>query len=261
MTEVRGVRVRLSKWYADVVTDDGRAAIAYWGTLQAGRLHASVAGLLRSAGAAAASAFTVRAGSGPQLDGERLGWHAPALALHVVAERLAPAISHRLFEAPGGTVDWTAWAPAARVRIAVADATWAGAGYVERLDLTIAPWAVPVDTFTWGRWIGGTSSVVWITWRGPHPLRLAWHDGVAVRLDETGPDVVALGDSRLTLADHVLLTDAGVGAQLTSLRPLRALIGRVTRSHQTRWRSRGALELPGSPAQHGWAIHEVVRWR
>lgn len=252
----------LTKWYVDVVTADGRTAIAYWSDLRLGALHASVAGLLHGTDALAERVFTLRAGSGPRPTDDRLAWHTPALDLHVDVARGAPAIHHRLLDTPDGSVTWTVWSPAAAVHITAHGDRWTGTGYAERLDLTLAPWAVPVDTFQWGRWIGGGHTLVWIVWVGPVPRQLAWLDGVPVSLDAATPHGVELGGARrLTLTDHVVLTDSGISAPLATLTPLRALTDRFARSHQTRWRSTGRLDRPGAPGVSGWAIHEVVRWR
>jgi hypothetical protein len=255
------VRLALTKWYVDVVTDDGRTAIAYWGAVRVGRVHAAVAGLATGDGPSAVRSFTLRAGPAPAPAGDRLQWHTTALALDVAVTRVAAPIAHRLFADDAGAVDWTAWSPAADVRITTPHGCWQGAGYAERLDLSIAPWAVPVDTFRWGRWVDATGSFVWIAWDGPHPLRLAWLDGTAVPLATAGPDRIGAGDARLHLTDHLLLTDATLGSQLTALAPLRAVVDRVAHSHQLRHRSRGTLTPAAGPPRSGWAIHEVVRWR
>jgi len=256
------VRFSLIKWYIDVVTGDGRVAIAYWTAVRAGRMRHGVCGLLRSDGANASRVFTVRGAGEPRLDGDRLVWSAPPLALEVELLRLAPAISHRLLDSPDGAVDWQACAPAAHVRLAVAGEVLEGAGYAERLEVTIAPWALPLRTLHWGRWVADARSLVWIVWEGPHPLALAWLDGVLVEDPRVLDDGLSLGDAgRLVLADRTVITDATVGEQLAVLAPLRRLVERVSGSHQTRWRSRGTFTAPGTAALTGWTVHEVVRWR
>ena len=251
----------LRKWYVDVVTDDGRVAVAYWAALHAAGARYAVAGLVRGGAGATSSAFSLRASHGPRLLIDRLVWRAPSLGLDVSLLRLAPEVSQRLLDSPDGTVDWMAWAPAASVRLAIGDEVLEGEGYAERIDLTIAPWALPVRALHWGRWVGGPRWAVWLRWEGSHPLCLAWLDGVPVPAPRVGEDGVDLGDSgRLALSERTTVTDASIGEQLTSLTTLSALIDQVAQSRQLRWRSRGALTTPGAPAVDGWAIHEAVRW-
>ena len=251
----------LSKWYVDVVTGDGRVALAYWAEVRAGGAHYAVCGLQRAGAGTPSSTFSLRAAHGPRMVGDRLLWRAPSLALDASLLRLQPDVSRRLLDSPEGAVDWTAWAPAADVRLTIGDEVLAGEGYAERLDLTIVPWAIPLRTLHWGRWIGGSRSAIWIVWEGEHPLRLAWLDGVPLADPQVGGEGVSLGDAgHLAFGERTTITDASVGEQLTSLTSLSALIDRVAHSHQTRWLSRGSLTVPGAPALAGWTIREVVRW-
>jgi hypothetical protein len=255
------VAFHLTKWYVDVVTDDGRVAIAYWADLTYAGAHHAVCGLVRAGAGAPSAAFSLRAGHGPRLLGDRLVWRAPSLALDVSLLRLAPDLSRRLLDSADGVVDWMAWAPSAEVRLTLGDEVLTGEGYAERIDLSIAPWALPLQTLRWGRWIGGSRSAVWIVWEGPHPLRVAWLDGVPVAAPQVGEDRVTLGDAgTIALSQHTTVTDATIGEQLTTLTPLSALIDRVARSHQTRWSTRGTLTFADGKELAGWAIHEVVRW-
>ncbi len=64
----------LTKWYVDVVTGDGRTAIAYWARIHAGGVGYAACGLQYGQGATT-PAFSFRAGHGPRLIGDRLVWH------------------------------------------------------------------------------------------------------------------------------------------------------------------------------------------
>jgi len=251
----------LSKWYLDVVTDDGRVAIAYWAEVSAGGMQHAVCGLARAGGATTSSTFSLVGAHRPRLLSDRLLWHAPSLELDVELLRLSPEASRRLLDSPDGAVDWMAWAPSADVRMRIGDELLRGEGYAERVDLSIAPWALPLRTLVWGRWVSGSRSAIWLVWEGRHPLRLAWLDGVPAPAPDVGEGEVSLGAAgRLVFAGREMVTDASVGEQLTSLTPLRTLIDRVAQSHQTRWCSRGTLHAAGERPLEGWAIHEVVQW-
>ncbi len=256
------MRFALTKWYIDVVDDDGRVAIAYWASVRAAGVGHSVCGLLLSKGGGPAERmFTLRSTPAPVWAGDRLSWQCPALDVSVDVERRLGAFDRGLLGTASGTLDWHCEAPLARVRIATGSDVIEGDGYVERMHLGIAPWALPITRIRWGRWTGPGRSVVWIAWEGPHPLRLVWLDRVLVAdaaPSTTGVDLGALG--HLALADHVVVTDATVGEQLTSLAPLRALVDRVAHHHQTRWRARGTLREPNRDDVTGWVIHEVVEW-
>lgn len=251
----------LTKWYLDVVTDDGRLAIAYWSEVRFGAMQHAVCGLVRAGGGARTSQFSLRSARHPRLLNDRLVWRAPALDVDVSLLRLSPDVSRRLFDGPEGAIDWMAWAPSADVRLTVGDNVLHGEGYAERIDLTIVPWAIPLRTLRWGRWVSGSRSAVWITWEGPHEVRVAWLDSVSTPAPTVSEDGVDLGGAgRVLFRGLTKVTDASVGEQLTSLTPLRMVIDRVAQSHQLRWFTRGTLLVPGAEPLDGWAVHELVRW-
>lgn len=256
------MRFALTKWYIDVVADDGRTAIAYWTSLRAGRLHHAVSGVLRAHHGPATSRFTLRGVIPPAFTADRLDWRCAPLGLHIQLERHLPAISARLLERSDGALDWCAEAPRARVRLTIGREVVEGLGYAERLTMTLPPWTLPLTTLRWGRWLTPHHAATWIVWLGDHPLNLVWLDGVAVPDATVGNDGVDFGDDRrLALEDGVTITDATVGSQLAALPPLRRLLARVAGSHQTRWRSRGVLRESRNEPATGWAIHEEVQWR
>lgn len=251
------MRVALTKHYVDVVTDAGDVAIAYWARIDAQGVSRNVGGIVRSCPSLSTRTFTLRGGCAPAWDGERLHWACAPLDLALEAERTLRPFSHRLLQNPEGALDWHCTAARARVRMTIGADVLDGIGYAEQLESTIAPWALPLSTLRWGRWSSSAHSVVWIVWEGAQPLHLVWIDGALTRGATVGASAVSVDDAPvLSLEAGRVITDASVGEQLTSLRPLRSLVDRVAGSRQTRWVSRGTWR-DGSA---GWAIHEVVHW-
>ena len=257
------MRFALTKWYVDVVTDDGRAAIAYWASVRAAGVAHAVSGLLRaSAEGRAERTFTLHGSSAPVWSGDRLRWTSPALGVSLEAQRVVGAFEHPLLETSSGALDWCCEAPLARVRIATASEVIEGDGYVERMELGVAPWTLPVTRIIWGRWTGPGRSLVWIRWEGPHPLQLVWLDGALLAGAVPTPEGVDLGArGSLSLQDNAVITDATVREQLRPLAPLRRLVDKVAHHRQTRWRARGTLRETGRDELTGWVIHEAVEWK
>ena len=252
----------LTKWYVDVVAEDGRAAIAYWASLRAAGAAHAVSGVLRAdLEGRAERVFTMRGSPAPAWSSDRLEWSCAALRVSADAVRAQGPFRRRLLKTTSGVLDWHCEAPLARVRIAAPSVLVEGDGYVERMELGIAPWVLPIRRILWGRWTGPGRSLVWIRWEGPRPLQLAWLDGALVAHVVATADAVDLGPlGALSLHDQVVITDATVGEQLTSLAPLRRLVNKVARHRQTRWRARGTLRAPGGEST-GWVIHEAVEWK
>lgn len=254
----------LTKWYLDVVTEEGSVAIAYRGELRWGRLRPQFSGVFVDAGGGARTPWRMsgRSVAPPVLDADGLVWSAAPLDLRVAGIRQEAGFAHRLLETTQGTIDWRCELPRAAMRIQVGDRVLEGHGYAERLDLTLLPWRIPADEIRWGRFLAPGASVVWIEWRGETPLRVVFRDGRLVAATLVSEALVAGSEGwTLALEEHRVLSADRLGGLLAPLKPLSAVVAPIAAVQQTRWLSRGTLRANGTGPVEGWAIHELVRWR
>jgi hypothetical protein len=250
----------LRKWYLDCVADSGELCIAYRAELAIGTARLSTASLLRfDEQRASRSRWTVRSCPEPSGDGV-LSWEAAALDLSARFEARDPPCAATLLDGADGRVRWRCTHPRAAVEMRIAGEVLRGTGYAEVLDLTVPPWKLPIDELRWGRLLTASHGVVWIEWRGSHPQRLVFVDGrsVAGELDEHG---VRSETARAVLHEARVLRRGRIGDTVLSAVPgLEQLVpGRILGLEETKWRSRGTLQI-GSSEEQGWAIHELVRW-
>jgi hypothetical protein len=255
------VSFSLTKWYLDLVTEDGGVAIAYWAEVRWQGLRQPLCGLLLSpaGGATAPWRFSGRRVAPPVFEGGSLCWSAPPLGLSLEFERLESGFRHRLLHSPDGMVDWHCELPRAAVRLRAGDEVLEGIGYAERLELSLLPWRVPAQEIRWGRFLAEGTSVTWIEWRGAHPQRLVFRDGRRLPAEAIGEEGLRFSaGTELRLSDPQVISDDRLGGLLAPLEALRPLIEPITRTHQTRWLSRGMLQVPGGGAVEGWALHELV---
>jgi hypothetical protein len=253
------VSFSLTKWYLDLVTEDGGVAIAYWAEVRWQRLRQPLCGLLlRPAGDVTPPwRFSGRRVAPPATERGHLRWSAPPLGLSVELERLEPGYRHRLLDSPDGVVDWHCELPRVAARLRAGDAVLQGIGYAERLELSVLPWRIPAEEIRWGRFLAEGTSVTWIEWRGGHPQRLVFHDGRRMPAETIGEEGLRFGAGvELRLTDPRVVSDDRLGGLLAPLEALRPLLAPITRTHQTRWLSRGALQVPGRERVEGWALHE-----
>jgi len=250
----------LRKWYLDCVGDSGDLCIVYRAELRIAGAQVSTASLLRfDDQGGLRSRWTMRPGAEPAGE-DVLSWEAPALQLSARFERRDAASAATLLEGPDGNVRWTCTHPRAAVEMRLAGEVLRGSGYAELLELTIPPWKLPIDELRWGRLLTASHGVVWIDWRGSHPQRLVVVDGRPV----TGvveDRALRGGGAEAVLHDPRVLRSGRIGETVLSAVPgLERLIpGRILGLEETKWRSRGTLQM-GSCKEEGWAIHELVRW-
>jgi hypothetical protein len=172
-----------------------------------------------------------------------------------------PRLSETLLDTEQGRIEWTCLLPRARATVRSPRLSVEGWGYVERLELTLPPWGLPLETLHWGRCLSDHHSLVWIRWDGPDPRRLLWEDGrrgTEYELTERG--LVAPG-ARWEIESAMTLRTGTIGA--TVLRPFRRLLrllpDAVTRIDEHKRFARGVLHVGGA-SEPATAITERVTW-
>ncbi len=255
----------LTKWYLDVATQDGTVCIVYVARLRWAALHARYAAfLLAVPGKSVLERFTLLSVKPPSRGADGiLRWRSPRLSLDGTWRPLRPSVQRRLYECDVGALVWGCVAPRADVRLRVGAHELVGPGYAERLHLTVPPWRLPLDELHWGRFNGVDSSIVWLDWRGDVSRRIVLVDGedrsagaTVTEHSVTTPDVHLALDttSSRTLRQGPLLN------VLAAVPALRVVPHRFAHAEEHKLVSRATLRSHDGRTDHGWAIHEVVKW-
>lgn len=285
----------LDKWYFDAVDEGGRTAIIHAAVLRYGLIHLHYGAILASTSPAATADShppihhaTIRAGDMPITSARGTSWTCDSLDLSINCSSIEPRTPHptpippphRLLENDDGFIDWGPIHQRAIADLRTPDFAIRGLGYAERLTMTLRPWDMPIDVMHWGRWIGTSSSMVWLRWEGPVPKTLVLvnaHDAdnpseslgtrtAASPAASTDASVrsglISSRHASLSLSDSRSLRDESLADSLLSIIPgLRAWApARTLAARERRWLSRGTLTRPNHLAEQGWAIHEEVRF-
>jgi hypothetical protein len=258
-----GTRLALTKWYFDCVAPDGRVVIGYWAALSWRQLEWNWQNVvLHEPGRAPVRRSSLVRAPPPAVAGESITWSAPALRCRIeVASRQRP-IEQRLLEDETGVVEWRVEAPAARVSVDLGgSAPVQGPGYVERIQLTVPPWRLPIRELRWGRWIDAAAgrSVVWIDWRGETPRTWVFVDGVLAPAATVADERVRAGAVDLVLGDSRTLEAQSFTEITASIPLLHSVVPKaILALRQTRWCSLGTLREGDTAPRTGHAIHELV---
>ena len=253
----------LVKWYLDSVEPDGSAAIAYWTSLKWLGVNDNWHDLSRyDLDKPPVEQSSRKDEPPPTLADGHIAFHSAPLALETIHEGATPGITLTLFASSDGRVQWECLAPSARVRFDRGGVTTAGAGYVERMTMTIPPWQLPIAELRWGRWMSDslTTSLVWIDWRGT--LARRWvvfngtlHEGAVVR-----DDGVDLDAGRLALGAPRTLHHRSVGKLLRGMSGLARIATHIPLAWEERkFCCRAAFTGANGESTSGWSIHELVR--
>ncbi len=137
-----------------------------------------------------------------------------------------------------------------------------GIGYVERIEMTVAPWKLPIRELRWGRFHSPGHAIVWIDWRGAEPKTFLFHNGEPVAGGIITDHEILLHDEKaaLTLGNNLVLRDGPIVSTALSMIPGIEMIlpKKFFSANECKWRSEGCLKKAGSPPVSGNAIHELV---
>jgi len=247
-------RWSIRKWYLDCVADDGAAWIGYWGDVRWGSLHVSFVSSLIHDGVQTTTTNRVRADAEPHRDEHAVRWTAPSLGVDFA---LTPSAREVEMELHDGVV-WRCVAPCGDAIVRMPGTNLHGRGYAEVLEMTVAPWSLPMRELRWGRAIGERTSLVWIQWSGAKPLQIAVRDGALADAVHIGDDEVRLADGTcVTMSKQIVLREDSLANTLKPLRAIAPLLPRMlTGAIERKWRSRGTITTPDRPNDEGWVIHE-----
>lgn len=254
----------LTKWYLDVVSADGRVAIAYWAALQAGAVSLQWHCLSQFApGESPREQTSLHHAAEPQCVAHHLQADNPHLEWNAVYGQRGGAPPIALLDSPDGGITWQCHA-AADARFRAGAEVLDGTGYVERLQLTLPPWRIPIDELRWGRWISDdlSRSTVWIDWRGPEPRRWVIENGTVTSSSVLTDHDIRTTHTALTLDAPRVLHERAVGTVVRSIAGLARLVG----TQPLQWSERKMLSRArwtgdAASSTDGWAIHEVVLMR
>jgi hypothetical protein len=255
---------RLTKWYLDCVANSGDLAIVYCADLRWGALEMQYSSLLTARHGRLSSKFSIRGFTPPRIHSRQVILDLPRLGLAGQWQALEVSLSRTIFQSKDGSVTWECIQPKSEAHLVLKNQNEiSGLGYVERLDLSIPPWQLPLEELHWGRFLSEHDSLVWIDWRGPFQRQLIVHNG-----QECPAEV--LTESDLVLADNHASLHLDPGCELRNGKLGETVLSGVSRLvnllpsqllavRECKWRSRGILRT-GRRETPGWAIHEVVRW-
>lgn len=172
-----------------------------------------------------------------------------------------PGFSHTLLENKNGFIRWHVQQPLATVRLESPHGTLHGMGYSEQLEMTIAPWKLPVNELRWGRFVSEFDSVVWVNWTGKHPLQLLYLNGEQQPEALFSDTAIKQPGFELDLQNNHSIRSGEVGKTVFSGAGLLKMLVPVKafRTREQKWLGTGQLQT-AKETSNGLIIHERVTW-
>lgn len=178
--------------------------------------------------------------------------------------RKTTALKEILYEQKNKQLIWDCHTPKAEFSISINDKKFNGLGYCETLHLSFYPWKLPIEVLKWGRFLSAHTTIVWIEWIGPKPLKKVFWNGKlcdnAQIVDDSivfaQEDVVLLFEEKTIIKNNPLAAVANKHALLKIIFPKRFL-----QTQEIKYTAAARLLENGMQKDEGHALFEIVKWK
>jgi hypothetical protein len=253
----------LMKWYLDVTTEKGECFIGYAATLRWRRISMGYKGFiyLDSKGAVRKS-NTFRSLRLPEIKDNDVVWRTSFG--HGRWQNLHNEIAEMLLNTDKGWIDWHCVGPKVKASFQMIDGKpIEGLGYVEKMELTLPPWQIPIDTLCWGRYVSESYSLIWIEWKGAIPKIRIFLNGNGFEHGIIDNRQISFGDFTLNMETGTTLRAGSIGstifARFKSIMVLFPLS--IFKLRENKWTGKATLLQLGKAIDNGYYIHEEVHWK
>jgi hypothetical protein len=231
----------LSKWYLDCVAENGDGAVIYVADLQWKSWHIRYASAMSFLGDKVTTRSSIRKCALPESKDDQISLKLPHLELEGRWNRRAAPVDRTVFTRGKQGIVWRCLQPASDVNLVLKSAEITGLGYAELLEMSIAPWKLPLDDC----------------------FRLIVHNGKTYDSGSISENEISMNSDLKLVSDCGLVLRAGTLGKTvlpTLVQLSKVLPGSLLTVDECKWRSRSML-IAGGENEEGWSIHEVVRWR
>jgi hypothetical protein len=235
--------MRIRKWYADCVTQDGAVHVAYAARIGLGPASFPYQAILTGRrGEPLEQRWRMSYRGVQDPEGGTAEWRWPRLAFSATWSATASGVDNVLLHRPD----------------------LEGVGYLEELLVEGNPTAMPIRELRWGRFLSSRDWLVWIDWRGAHPLTLVYHNGRLVADASVTDTEVSLPDGHLALdgTERWTLREERAGAStFPNRRWLRSALPRtLAELREHKWAAPGCFTDQEGSRSLGWTVFERVTW-
>lgn len=251
----------LSKWYLDLVSDDGDVFIGYHANVKWKSLTFHYSSVLLHHDNKTQTNTSWRKLTSPSYNEKLVRWASDKLGISGEWNSRSNPIKKKLLNDNENFITWNCICPKAEGVIKIGDQQIIGWGYAENLETNIEPWQVPFSELRWGRYISKDNSLVWIDWQGKLNKSWVFVNCAEIKNCIVTDDKVSLPNGSLRLEKFSTIREGTLLTVALKNFPKRFSIfpKNIFNSYESKWLSNGFL-LNNKDIDKGWTIHEVVKW-
>ncbi len=158
---------------------------------------------------------------------------------------------------------WSCHHPKALTEIIYNGNIYKGFGYAETLYSRIKPWNLPIDELKWGRFLSDTHTLIWIYWKGKHPLNKIFFNNIEYNDAVIENDTVIFGDGiyQLNFSEIQLIRKGNLSGLFSKMALAKIFFNRrILNTLEIKYKAKTTLSKNSIFLSDGWSLFEIVTW-
>jgi len=180
-------------------------------------------------------------------------------------ERLDAPVESVLFQdSEGRELFWNCHHPKSNVSITSNGKTFRGYGYAETLLMPIKPWLLPLEELRWGRFLSTKNTIIWICWKGMHPLNRLFYNGKLYEdASHANQGIVFNQGNGVLIFEQPVIVRKGKLSKVIEKYPLLKWVfnNRFLGSVEIKYKASTTFTDGKGVADKGWSLFEIVTWK
>jgi hypothetical protein len=161
-------------------------------------------------------------------------------------------------------LSWNCHHPKTITEIELNGNLFRGYGYAETILMTINPRDIPIEELRWGHFLSDGYTIVWINWKGIHPVNKLFCNNVEYNDSSFEEQRIVFGKGAYALLfNEISIIRKGKLSNLFSQIPLIKIffnIG-ILNSLENKYKAKSVLTVNHEIASTGWSSYEIMLWK
>jgi hypothetical protein len=159
---------------------------------------------------------------------------------------------------------WNCHHPKSLTEIVYNGRKFNGYGYAETLCLSIKPWHLPIEELRWGRFLSDEYSIIWINWKGDHPLNKLYCNGMEYNdsLFEEERIIYGRGTYILFFNQISVVRKGKLSNLFSGIKWIKIFFNRgILNTIENKYKAKSVLSHNRKILSDGWTLYEIVKWK
>ena len=264
MSIIRIRKFNIDKLYLDCIDESGNCFIIYWAKLDLYFFSIFYSGLIFSDPKGFTAEKAVFKKSEKPAINDLLHFSQKSLNIDGSWKRSDDPFTISLYkDSEENEIKWDCHHPKSLAEIIYNEKVYKGYGYAETLSLPTKPWDLPIDELRWGRFLSDLNTIVWINWKGKHPVNRIFLDGIEFNDAVHEDNIISFcgGIYQIMFSEILIIRKGELLNLFSGISWLKVFFNRrILNAMEIKYKAKSTFTKNDVSLSGGWSLFEIVTW-